>query len=987
MRTAAYRHLVCVTILLGHSTLGFGADEKAQREFFEKKIRPVLVKHCYQCHSADSKDIGGNLLLDHKDGMRSGGSSGPAVIAGKPSESLLIQALRYESSEMPPDAPLPETVIRDFEEWVSHGAFDPRETTEPSEAPELDPETHWSFYPHKSYEPPAVKSTDWPRDRIDQFILAKIEKSNLTPAQDAPPRTLIRRLYFDLIGLPPTLDQIRAFEADCEIDRQSAVTALVDDLLARSQFGERWGQHWLDVARFGESNGNDGLGRNATFPHAWRYRDYVINAFNDGTPYDRFLTEQIAGDLLPAETAEQRNRQLVATGFLAIGSKPASAMNKNFLMDIVDDQINAVCTAVMGLSVACARCHDHKHDPIPTRDYYAMAGIFRSTDSLYGLAGNEKLTAPPTELLKLKDKWNPNQKKVDRKDVPQFPESFSKTVEDLKPDLYEIFDHAPETLKVKSETKFTPDAFAELKDNELRGEFPENSDSYTISFWFKNNLKNEERAITGYLFSRAKLGDKSLPGEHLGIGGNYKKDRTGRLFVFNGNNDKKVSVGGNTVIPPGTWNHVLLVRSKDHVQVYLNGAEKPEIDAEIPNTFGENREFCLADRSDHFTPLNGNLAHFALFGRALSKAEYHKLYAESGQPQGESNSVIGVAMGVRENSKIEDCKVHVNGDGGKLGDLVPRGVLSVYQETNDSSDMPVLSQINKNQSGRLQLADWLTDPDHPQTARVFVNRVWLHLMGHGIVSTPDDFGVYGARPSHPELLDDLAQRFIDDGWSIKNLIRTIVLSRTYQLDSLCSPELVQADPNNVFFARHTRRRLDAESLRDGMLAVSGQLELSPVQGPAIPLEDRLINKPTDDQEILHQPSVHRSIYLCRLRHAPPPELAHFDLPDGVSVTGQRNQTVLPTQTLYLLNNAFVIDQAEALAVQVLSKPNLDDRQRVAQLFQRALLRSPSAQEIERTLATLQSISTILDESEETERRIWASVSQSLLATSEFRFVD
>src|SRR6056297_2182032 len=534
--------------------------------FFEKKIRPVLVEHCYSCHSAGAEELGGKLLLDSRDGMLGGGESGPVLAAGKPDDSLLMQALRWDGIDMPPDGPLPDPVIKDFENWIAMGATDPRrgQTANEETAAAVDHEARWSFCPRSDPDLPIVQDTQWPWDPIDHFALASMEDVGLSPTHDADARTLGRRLYYDLIGLPPTQTQLDTFVRECETDRQRAVERLVDTLLGSQQFGVRWGRHWLDVARYGESNGDDGLGRNATFPHAWRYRDYVVDAFNSDVPYDRFLTEQIAGDLLPAEDATQGNRQLVATGFLAIGSKPAVAMNKNFAMDVVDDQINAVCTAVMGLSVACARCHDHKHDPIPTRDYYALAGIFTSTQTLYGAAGNEKLTAPPTPLHEL-----------------QQPEA----------------------------------------------------------------------------------GEQASP---------------------------------------------------------------------------------------------------------------------------------ALAMGVREKEKPADCKIHINGEGAKLGPVVPRGTLTVYQKVAaDERTLRSGLDISSNTSGRAELACWLADPDHPQTARVIVNRVWLHLFGHGIVGTPDDFGVYGARPTHPLLLDYLAERLVQHGWSLKRLIREIVLSRTYQLDSRCDPQLVR----------------------------------------------------------------------------------------------------------------------------------------------------------------------------------------------------
>ncbi|QDT95426.1 PSD1 and planctomycete cytochrome C domain-containing protein [Gimesia aquarii] len=754
-----------------------------QRAFFENKIRPVLVKKCYSCHSSQAEELGGKLRMDTRDGMREGGESGPAFVEGRPNESLLIQALRYDGLEMPPNEPLPESVISDFVTWVKMGVPDPRvahpliakkpteETTEANPA-------LWSFQPVSDPVVPAVQNAGWCYDSIDQFILSRIESKDLRPTEDATPATLIRRLHFDLIGLPPTVEQVESFVADYQRRGQRAVAHLVDELLASPHFGERWGRHWLDVARYGESNGNDGLGRNPTFPHAWRYRDYVIQALNADVPYDRFLTEQIAGDLLPAANPDEKDRLLVATGFLAIGSKPAKAMNVNFDMDVVNDQIDVISTGVMGLSVACARCHDHKHDPIPTSDYYAMAGIFLSTETMWGFAANQPLTAPETPLHILKSK--------------------------------NVYIHPPES-GVKPVI-----------------------DKHTLSR--KKKPKN--------------------------------------------------------IYPPGT-------------------------------------------------PL---------------------------------------AMGVREKKKPVDCKINIKGESKKLGPSVPRGFLSACKIEQPPS-------ITAKSSGRLQLAEWLTSADHPQTSRVMVNRIWLHLYGQALVRTPDDFGVYGERPTHPQLLDHLATRFRSEGWSIKQFIRNIVLSRTYQLSSFCDEDILDFDPENRFHCRHNRRRLDAESLRDTILAVSGQLNWEPGRGSAIANVDELVNKASN----LHQPSNHRSIYLCLLRHSEPPELSAFDLPDSTKPVGKRNETTLPTQSLFLINSSFLIDQAQYFAKDILAISKLDERGRVIQVYRRALNRAPSDSELQRSLTLLKNVDSELKEeiSQDAIRQVtvWATLCQALLSTNEFRYVD
>jgi len=955
---------------------------------FEKKIRPVLSEHCYECHSSEAKKIGGKLQLDSRAGILKGGESGPVLDRNNPEESLLVQALRWvDDLEMPPEGPLPETVTHDFVKWIKLGAPDPRSNkpiSKESRAPPVDPTALWSFQPVTSPKIPDLRNSDWPHDPIDRFILARLEAEGHEPTRDADAETLMRRLHFDLIGLAPTVEELASFRAEFATDKRIALEALVDRLLASPQFGERWGRFWLDVARYGESNGNDGLGRNPTFPNAWRYRDYVIAALNADLPYDRFITEQIAGDLLPASTPAERNRQITATGFLAIGHKPAAAMNQNFAMDVVDDQINVVSTAVMGLSVSCARCHDHKHDPIPTRDYYAMAGIFNSTETLWGAAANEKLTAPPTPLHALRDTLEEPAPDSTKEPPPDFAKDYGKSIKSLEPVLQARLDEKPDDLVIEKGVKFSPNQFAEVKEGRIHFETPVPADSYSVAFWFRNDLDNSARAITAYLFSHASPGDKKQTGDHIGIGGTYNKSQTGKFYLWNGVT-RNQNLAGSTVIPTGSWNHVVLVRSRKKVWLYLNGDPKPEIEGEMDVTAPDDRKIFLGARNDRFAPLQGSLAEFAVWNRALDPGEAQSLHAASGQTRRTHRKVLGWAMGARDKKKIANCKINIDGNSKKLGPVIPRGFLTACKT---SSDPP---PIDETTSGRLQLAEWLTSGDHPQTARVMVNRIWLNLFGRPIVMTPDDFGVYGARPSHPELLDHLAHRFVTElDWSLKKMIRTIVLTRTYQLNSWGGAgELLKADPDNILMARHSRRRLDAEALRDRMLQTSGLLNLSPPVGSTIDDVDILLNWPHGEAKYLHETSPHRSVYLCMLRDSPPPELSAFDLPDGIKVAGKRDVTTAPNQALYLFNNPFVIEQARVLAESLLAiDPSASDEDRIRSAYKRALQRVPTQSEVVRSVAHLREVSNLLaSEGTASLPKAWTSLCQALLASSEFRYVD
>lgn len=957
------------------TTLGAEVFSRVDRLFFESQIRPVLIKQCLECHSKNSES---KLKLD-------------APLTVTEAENVVIM-LRTPDKK-PHHKPLVEQVVRDFERWVKTGAPWPSTATNAK-----TDESLWAFQPITKLAPPKVKQTDWPRDDLDRFVLARMEKEKLQPAAAATQKVLIRRLYYDLTGLPPSTEQVERFTKAHQRNSQKATEELVDELLASPQFGVRWGRHWLDVARYGESNGDDGLGRNASFPHAWRYRDYVIDAFNHDTPYDRFLTEQIAGDLLPYENDAERDRQLVATGFLAIGAKPAKAMNNNFDMDVVADQINVVGTAIMGLSVACARCHDHKHDPIPTRDYYALAGIFTSTQTLWGKAANEGLTAPATPLHELKtmkrEDAKPDPTLAMTAGVPKFDKNYDKAIAALKPELHLKLESLPKGFTTKKDIKFTKENTGAFNGGWLEGQLKTNHEAYTVSFWFRNDIENQARAVTGYFFSRGPKGAKGAPGDQIGIIGNHKGNPNyGKLFVFNGN-EGGVSIPGKTVIPPRTWNHLVFVREGKRARLHLNGNPEPEFDAEVPVTTKGARDIFIGGRNDFFQmTLTGNMTHFALFPRALTTGEALELHSNSGRPKGSGKVMppqkapkaapINLAMGVREGKKPANAKINKNGDSKKLAAVVPRGFLSATKMANTI-------KVNPEQSGRMELAQWLTHPTHPLTARVMVNRVWLHLFGQPIVNTPDDFGVYGARPTHPELLDHLARRFMKEKWSIKKLIRTIVLSRTYQLGCQATAAQIQADPENQWLTRHNRRRLDAESVRDSILQASGQLNLAPRHNSDVSQLDALINWPPGESAIIHRPNNHRSIYLCLLRHAPPLELSAFDLPAGVRVMGRRHITTQPAHGLYLLNNPMVVNQANLFAVKLLEEASGDHAARVDWVYRRALQRDATDAELSRAIELVKETQNALDSGilkADREARAWAALCQGLLASNEFRYID
>jgi hypothetical protein len=670
----------------------------------------------------------------------------------------------------------------------------------------------WSLVLPKKTALPAVKARDWPLRELDHFVLAKMEAQNLAPNPEADQRSLVRRLYFDLTGLPPA-----------ETNDSRDLETLVDVLLASGHFGERWGRHWLDLARYAESNGRD---RNVMFYHAWRYRDYVIAAFNTDKPYDAFVREQIAGDLMPAENQTQRDELLTATGFLALGAKAYEEQKPEiFRMDVIDEQIETISRSVLGLSVACARCHDHKFDPIPTADYYAIAGILRSTQPLYGYG----------------------------------PRGIKATA----------FHHTDWHALGVDASKIAPAALAYFKklDADILAMHEARSDRYRVS--------------------------KSIP------------EKKRRLAT-------------------------------------LKGAAKDKLAAEIAVAEAE-------------------VADWNIKVAALEKGVEELKDAAPPQP--------AWAMGARDRDKPENCRVHIRGETTNLGDAVPRGFLRVIS----IQDVPAPSQ---KQSGRLELAQWLTHRENPLTARVMVNRVWQKLFGRALVTTPDDFGTTGARPSHPELLDYLAVKFMEDGWSVKRLIKEIVLSRAYRQSSARTHD---TDPDNVWLSRMSPRLIEAEALRDAVLAVSGQLDPYPPQRSFLdryhPQKDAELSTFKPFMTTADLVDNHRSIYLPVVRGTLPEIFTLFNFAPPERPVAQRDESVLPAQSLHLMNNPWIIEQAGHLARRVSSNSSVPAR--LTRLYELAYARRPTNNEIKR-------LSAFLGEDASAER--WTSLCQTVLASAEFRIL-
>jgi hypothetical protein len=783
--------------------------DPAAVQFFEAKVRPVLAEHCFKCHGPQKQRA--SLRLDSRAAILKGGDSGPAVVPGQPQKSLLIDAINHgDVVQMPPTGKLLPQAIADLSAWVRMGMPWPREplvaqtpvrpSTDQTAGYRLTAEdkSFWAFQPPRKPSLPSVRRSGWPRSPVDFFVLARLEARSLEPAPPADKRTLIRRTTYDLTGLPPTPEETLAFLQD---DSPDAYAKVVDRLLASPHYGERWGRHWLDVARYADSNGAD---ENRIHANAWRYRDYVVAAFNEDKPYDRFVLEQLAGDLLPAIDRETRNRNWIATGFLAVGPKPLLANDAiKVEMDVVDEQLDTTGRAFLALTLGCARCHDHKFDPIPLGDYYALAGIFKSTTTI---------------------------------------------------------------------------------------------DNYDIHI----NRSWTERA----------LGTEGDEEQHRRLKEAYDRANDRRRLTDDLNQQKK----------------------------YL---------AQM---------------------------------RALRK----------------ELAPIPVAMAVKEGN-VANARVLLRGNHLTPGPEVPRRFPRILAGENQTP-------IGDQQSGRLELARWLVRPDHPLTARVLVNRIWKWHFGEGIVRSVDNFGRLGERPDDQPLLDYLAVRFVESGWSVKAMHRLILLSAAYQMSTRYNATAAAFDPENRLLWRMNRRRLDAEELRDALLQASGQLDLAmgrPVLPPEINYEQvaELGRRAGGGPIAQAQRTARRSLYLPVIRSGLYDLFQVFDFADPSVVTGHRDTTTVAPQALFLMNSDLVWQGAQHLADRLLSLASggrespggWDDAQRVCAAYQRAYGRPPSSQETARALEFIKAYDDELAGDglglHERRLRAWQAWCRVVLASNEFLYVE
>ncbi|HSI15433.1 MAG TPA: DUF1553 domain-containing protein [Chthoniobacter sp.] len=957
------RTTVLTLAVLSWSAHAFAADDGM--EFFEKKVRPLLAERCYECHSPDKK-VKGGLRLDTRDGWVKGGDTSPAIVPGEPEKSLLVTAIRYKDRDlqMPEKRKLPDDEIAILEQWVKMGAPDPRTgaggggevaTTKKQTGLSIEAgKKFWSYVPVQKPAVPAVKDSAWARGEIDRFILAKIEAANLQPAPDATPETLARRLYYDLVGLPPTPEQIDTFTKDAAGDREKAVAKLVDELLASPRFGEAWGRHWLDVARFAESSGG---GRTLLFKDAWRYRDYVIDAFNRNVPFDRFIREQLAGDLQPANTPEEQRRQMTATAFLALGPTNYEEQDKQQLrFDVIDEQIDTIGKAFMGQTIGCARCHDHKFDPIPQRDYYAMAGILSSTRTLLSYTENVArwISAPlPSESAVEAAAMQEHEQKI---------ATLEKQLADAKDSLTELS---------KGVSLATTKRGKSIDPSTLPGIVIDDTQAKVVGVW-KHSTSVGSFIGEGYLTDfNTEKGEKTItftpPIPQTGrydvrLAYSYFGDRADnvKVTVFHGDGEDTIYVD-ETMVPPIDGRFVSLGKyrfEKDgagYVLITNEGTTK-FVTVDALQLVPESEATAAEEKDDKNNPARNAAA------KLVKKLEGELKKAKKDGPVRET------AMAVHDDSEIADTQIRVRGVQKQKGDTVPRGFLHVALTTQP--------EIPAGESGRKEMADWIASAQNPLTARVFVNRVWSWLFGSGIVRTVDIFGTTGEKPSHPELLDYLASRFVKEGWDTKRLIREIVLSRTWQQAVTKSAE---GDLENRLFAHANRRRLDADQLRDTILAVSSQLKLDYL-GPNIAGAGDIDANNFSAQNIEYGyifADTRRSVYTPAFRNKRLELFEAFDFGDINSSTGQRIVSTVAPQALFLLNHPFVVEQAKAAAERTLAQAGSNDG-RITAAFRRTLGRAPSAAELEKCRRFLGAQASLEQ---------WAELQQTLFACLDFRYID
>jgi hypothetical protein len=1068
------------------------ADETQQsqkREHFEKYIRPLFVRHCYECHSGASNEIKGGLRLDFREAVLKGGESGPALVPASPEESLLLSAVKHEGLEMPPGRNLSAAEITALEDWIATGAFDPRDAApdttdvarETFEAIYQDRRQWWSLQPIATHQPPVLEEARG-LGEIDRFIVAKLKEHRLDLSPSADRQTLVRRAYFTVTGLPPTETQVTEFLSDT---MPGAWERLIDQLLASPHFGERWARHWMDVVRYTDTYGYEW---DMPAKGAWRYRDYLVRAFNDDIPFDQLIREQIAGDLMSSPRLNHTtgiNESGIGPMFFQMGEKRHgdSAEFNGIHQEMLDNKIDAFGKAFLATTIACARCHDHKLDPISQRDYYAIGGLFMNarwvTKTVDLPERNSKLRE---QLQEIKGQLRAAMAQRWREDLLHVTEESLTALIEQTPNLpLEDPLYAWATIQTASAAgQAVAETWRSLSQQyaaESSRRITENAAHFSLVADFRDGIpeawsvdgEGVREIVRRGDFVVALSGDKAidtiLPGGlctnslsprmngavrtpltrsfgagHLSFevaGGDFAARRTivdnaflterqqyvadvlpkwqmvdglggmtdRHVYVeyatktSNPNFPPRVGLGGacseEQVADPRSWFH--MTRVVKHVAPFSPHDELSQL---LPLFANETIQSVSEAASQYRTQmlqavvawqedrtedndvrwLNWMLSHRLVTNTAQENAlpEQAALiarYRQLEQQLQEPTTVNGMA----DVDAPCDYRLNIRGDYDQLGDPVSHGSPRFLRE--------ICEQAVGDRT-RLELAELVASPKNPLTARVYANRVWHWIFGTGLVATPDDFGHVGEKPSHPELLDYLAGQLIHDNWSTRRLIRAMLLSRTWQQSQQASPGALDADPMNRLWHHFPVRRLEAESIRDTMLAISGRLDarlFGPTSNPFRLNEDpqkRLFSGPLDGEG-------RRSIYTKVTIMEPPRFLATFNQPAPKIPTGRRDITTTPAQSLTLLNDPFVTSQAEYWATQLIQRPDSSLESRLQHMFSKAMSRDATSQELSlwadaaRDFAANESID---EASRLTSLSLWQTMAHAMFNTKEFLYI-
>lgn len=884
------------------------ADEKLtpeQAQFFESKVRPIFVANCYKCHSVEQGKAKGKLVLDSKEGWSKGGSTGPAVVPGDPEKSLLIKAIRYTDPDlqMPPKGEkLSDAQVADLTTWVKMGAPDPRVGgTAKLTGLNDKARAHWAYQPVKKPEVPQVKDKKWVKTPVDAFVLAKLEENGMKPSRPAQPAVLLRRVYYDLVGLPPTPQEIRAFLFDRS---PNALEKVVDKLLASPHYGERWGRYWLDSARYSDTSGAEQVRKeDYRYAYAWTYRDYVIKAFNQDKPYDLFLKEQLAADLLPGH--EKDPDSLAALGFITVGKRFA---NPN---DTIDERIDTVSKAMLGMTVSCARCHDHKFDPIPQMDYYSLHGIFSSIEEPDNKPVVGKMPSGPqfAEYQKKMQALEEKNREVYYTLLEGKSSEFrKKAAAYLMATLYQRrFKTADLTARNKliADNSLERDVMAVLRPGA-----PAHQSVFLPLVWFTELGENFKADDVRDILERIETGGPRRRKINPIVKAAFKATSAESIKSM----EDVAAVYGKIFDRVEPEAHRYIQANRTARSTTISGFEPAVVELlNLPSPV----EPAPAITTGHLRDILSKLP--VVNNGAYNLFEFNLINAlEMTNP-----AAPGRAMIVEDKEEPKDSHVFIRGEANNKGPVAPRRFLEILAGPR--------RQNFKEGSGRLELAEAIASKENPITARVMVNRIWMHHFGEGFVRTPDDLGVQSEPPSHPELLDYLASRFMEEGWSIKKLHKLIILSAAYQQSSETDNAYAKKDPENRLLWRANLRRLDFEAIRDSMLVFSGKLDPT-VGGKPVNLTDEPY-------------SFRRSVYGYIDRGNLPELMGQFDFSDPDRANSKRTTTIVPQQALFFMNSPMSADVAR----KVISRPEFvnarDDFARVRAVYEVIYQREPRPEEV------------------------------------------